>query len=105
MQGYDSFLENTKNIDYVGTRLHGGMRALQHEKRTIILGIDNRAIELNKDYNIPVIEQKNLSDFYYIYIHIYMFDQAYSASHYKDVQYIVVRMCPTWNPRCSNKFI
>ena len=35
---------------------------LQHEKRTIILGIDNRAIELNKDYNIPVIEQKNLSD-------------------------------------------
>ena len=62
LQGYDSFLENTKNIDYVGTRLHGGMRALQHEKRTIILGIDNRAIELNKDYNIPVIEQKNLSD-------------------------------------------
>ena len=44
LQGYDSFLENTKNIDYVGTRLHGGMRALQHEKRTIILGIDNLSL-------------------------------------------------------------
>lgn len=58
LQQYDSLLE--KNIDYVGTRLHGGMRALQHEKRSIILGIDNRAIELNKDYNIPVVQQSEI---------------------------------------------
>ncbi len=57
---YDRFLEENDNIDYVGTRLHGGMRALQHERRTIILGIDNRAIELNRDYNIPVIEMEKI---------------------------------------------
>lgn len=59
LSAYDTFLE-TEKADYVGTRLHGGMRALQHKRRTIILGIDNRAIELHRDYNIPMVKQENL---------------------------------------------
>lgn len=56
---YDSLLKNN-DVDFIGTRLHGGMRALQQRKRTIIIGIDNRAIELKKDFNIPVLEQEKI---------------------------------------------
>ena len=58
---YDSFLD-THDVDFIGTRLHGGIRALQKLKRTIIIGIDNRAIELNRDFNIPVLSQNNISN-------------------------------------------
>lgn len=58
---YDQFLES-EDVDFVGTRLHGGMRALQKKRRTIIIGIDNRAIELHRDFNIPVINQEEISD-------------------------------------------
>ena len=59
LSGYDKFLDNN-DTDYVGTRLHGGIRALQRFKRTIIIGIDNRASELHKDFNIPFISQNEL---------------------------------------------
>ena len=49
-----------RDIDYIGTRLHGGIRALQKGKRTIIIGIDNRSLEMQKDYNLPVIDQNKL---------------------------------------------
>lgn len=60
LEAYDRFLRDTDGLDYVGTRLHGGMRALQYRKRTIIIGIDNRAKELAKDYNIPVVDDKDI---------------------------------------------
>ena len=44
-----------EKIDYVGTRLHVVIKCLQHKKRTIILAIDNRASEMKKDFNLPVI--------------------------------------------------
>lgn len=56
---YDKFLNNNES-DFIGTRLHGGMRALQKLHRTIIIGIDNRAIELHKDFNIPVLNQDEI---------------------------------------------
>ncbi|WP_279123863.1 polysaccharide pyruvyl transferase family protein [Holdemania filiformis] len=49
------------NIDYVGTRLHGGIFAMQHFARSIILIIDNRAREMKEHYNIPAIERNDLS--------------------------------------------
>lgn len=61
LEDYDCFL-STHDVDFVGTRLHGGIRALQHKRRTLIIGIDNRAIELNKDFNLPVLQQKNICD-------------------------------------------
>ena len=48
------------DIDYVGTRLHAGMFALQHKKRTIILAIDNRARDMCKSYDLNVIERSEI---------------------------------------------
>ncbi len=59
LEGYDRFLE-AHDVDFVGTRLHGGMRALQKGKRTLILAIDNRAKELHRDFNIPVLDDTNM---------------------------------------------
>ncbi|MGL4830702.1 MAG: polysaccharide pyruvyl transferase family protein [Vibrio sp.] len=47
------------NVDYIGTRLHGGIRALQKKVRTLILAIDNRAWEKKKDFNLPVVERND----------------------------------------------
>jgi polysaccharide pyruvyl transferase WcaK-like protein len=43
------------DVDYIGTRLHAGVRALQSKKRSLILAVDNRAIEISKDTNLPVV--------------------------------------------------
>lgn len=48
-------------LDYVGTRLHAGIRALQKDQRSLIIGIDNRAIEMNNDFNIPVVKQEDIN--------------------------------------------
>ncbi|HPF12211.1 MAG TPA: polysaccharide pyruvyl transferase family protein [Flavobacteriaceae bacterium] len=60
LRAYDAFLDNN-DTDYVGTRLHGGIRALQKKKRSLIVGIDNRAIEKKKDFNVPVLERAHIS--------------------------------------------
>lgn len=70
LKAFDSVLSN--DVDYVGTRLHAGIRALQKKKRSIIIGIDNRAIEKQKDFNlvcisrneIETLEAKILSEFF-----------------------------------------
>jgi polysaccharide pyruvyl transferase WcaK-like protein len=48
-------LLRTEDVDYIGTRLHAGIRALQHKRRAIIVAIDNRAIEMGKDFNLPIV--------------------------------------------------
>lgn len=48
-----------RDVDYVGTRLHGGLRALQKQKRTLILAIDNRAVEMKEDFNIPCLHRND----------------------------------------------
>ena len=58
LESYDEFLNNN-SCDYVGTRLHGGIRALQKLKRTFIIGIDNRALEM-KEINLPIINRENI---------------------------------------------
>jgi len=60
LEDYDCILQ--KNVDYVGTRLHGGIRALQKFKRTIIIGIDNRAIEKQKDFNIKCLPKDKIDE-------------------------------------------
>ncbi|SDF15545.1 polysaccharide pyruvyl transferase family protein [Sporomusa acidovorans] len=55
---YAKILE--KDIDYVGTRLHGGIYAMQHKKRSIIIVVDHRAREMNKTYKLNCIERNNL---------------------------------------------
>jgi polysaccharide pyruvyl transferase WcaK-like protein len=59
LKEYDSILND--DIDYIGTRLHAGIRALQKYKRSIIIAIDNRAIEKQKDFNITCISRHDIS--------------------------------------------
>ena len=56
---YDDILAKG-NIDFVGSRLHGGIRALNAGCRTIIISVDNRATEIKKDTNLPVIEREDM---------------------------------------------
>ncbi len=59
LEKYDEILM-AGDIDYVGSRLHGGIRALQKKVRTIILGVDNRAKEKQKDFNLKVIAREDV---------------------------------------------
>lgn len=59
LDAYDSLLSGT-DLDYIGSRLHGGMYALQHKKRAIVISIDYRASNMLIDSNI-VIDRKNSS--------------------------------------------
>jgi len=60
LEALDNVLRSTLDIDYVGTRLHAGIRALQFKRRTIILSIDNRASEKAKDFNLPSLPRENV---------------------------------------------
>lgn len=59
LKAYDLLLDEG-NIDYIGTRLHGGIRALNHQVRSIIIGVDNRAMEISKDTGMMVIDRCDL---------------------------------------------
>ncbi len=59
LEDYDALLERG-DIDYVGTRLHAGIRALQKKRRTIILAVDHRALEKKKDFNLTVIDRHDI---------------------------------------------
>ncbi len=50
------------DIDYIGTRLHGGIFVLQQKKRTIIIAIDHRAREMQKTFSIPCIEREEITN-------------------------------------------
>ena len=60
LKSYNQLFINNE-IDFIGTRLHAGIRALQLQKRVIIIGIDNRALEMHKDFNLPVVERHDLN--------------------------------------------
>lgn len=56
-QAYDRLL-NEDDLDYVGTRLHGGVYAMRHKKRAIIIAIDERAREINACNRLNCIERE-----------------------------------------------
>ena len=58
---FKCFLEKNE-CDYIGTRLHAGIMALNHHKRSIIIGVDNRALEISNDTNLEVIDRKSLKE-------------------------------------------
>ena len=60
LRAYDELLRT--EIDYVGNRLHGGIFALQHKRRSIILSIDYRAENMSRTYSIPILKRENVSD-------------------------------------------
>lgn len=62
LKAFDALLEKSDSIDYVGTRLHAGIRAIQHGKRSFIIGVDNRAAEMAKDINLPFVARGNIDE-------------------------------------------
>lgn len=61
VEEYSKVLSKEK-MDYIGNRLHGGIFALQHKCRSIIIGIDYRAEEINKHFSIPYLSRNNMKD-------------------------------------------
>jgi len=59
LNAYNKFLEN-EDVDFVGTRLHGGIRALQRRRRALILAVDNRATEIGRDIGLPVLQRTDV---------------------------------------------
>lgn len=57
----DKILEN-EDIDYVGTRLHAGIRSLNFLKRSLIIAVDNHARAIHNDTNLPIMERCEIED-------------------------------------------
>jgi len=53
----DKFIDSQISFDYIGTRLHGGIKCLCSKKRSLILEIDNRAKEIAQDTHIPTLDR------------------------------------------------
>lgn len=49
-----------EQADYVGNRLHAGIYALRKGCRSLVIAIDNRATEIGKDTNLPVIQRNKV---------------------------------------------
>lgn len=59
LKEYDQILEKD-NLDYVGTRLHAGIRAMNKGHRSLIISIDNRAECISKDTGLPIIKREDV---------------------------------------------
>lgn len=55
----DRFIDSDVDFDYIGTRLHGGVRCLAKARRSLIIAIDNRAKEISSDTNLPVVDRND----------------------------------------------
>ena len=60
-EAYDNFL-NTHKADYVGTRLHGGIYAMRHQKRSVILAIDERALGIHQSNHLNCITKERIEE-------------------------------------------
>jgi polysaccharide pyruvyl transferase WcaK-like protein len=47
-------LLDEEDVEFVGARLHGGIRALQRRRRALIVPVDNRATEISKVTQLPI---------------------------------------------------
>lgn len=54
LKAFEDILKE-QGIDYVGTRLHGGIHALNHGRRAIIVEVDNRATEIAASTGLPTV--------------------------------------------------
>lgn len=59
VEEYNTFLINN-DCDFVGTRLHAGIKAMQNYRRAIIIIVDNRARSMKRDYNLNCIERNEI---------------------------------------------
>jgi polysaccharide pyruvyl transferase WcaK-like protein len=60
VSAYNRVLDE-EDVDVVGSRLHGGIRALQRGRRALIIPVDNRAVEMGKTTAIPTEARENIA--------------------------------------------
>jgi len=59
LEAFDELLRSERELDYVGTRLHGGVRAMQHGRRTLIVSIDHRSASIARDVGLCVVSRSD----------------------------------------------
>ena len=59
LDDYETLLKTTE-VDYIGTRLHGGIFALQNKRRAIIIAVDHRAQGMAKENNLIVVNRDDV---------------------------------------------
>jgi hypothetical protein len=60
LAAYDALLSD--GADFVGTRLHAGIRAMQLGQYARIVPVDNRAAEMGRDFDLPLITFANIEE-------------------------------------------
>lgn len=60
LNAYRELLNFEDGLDYVGTRLHAGIYAMRYKRRSVIIGVDNRASEISKDTGLLVLERSEI---------------------------------------------
>lgn len=60
-EDYDRFLTENE-CDYVGTRLHGGIYAMRHARRSIIISFDERARAINERNHLNCVDKDNIEE-------------------------------------------
>lgn len=50
------------SVDYIGTRLHAGIFAMQHKVRSFIISIDNRSADINQTNRINLISRNDVNN-------------------------------------------
>ena len=73
LRALDKALANGE-CDYVGTRLHAGIRALQNSVRAFIVGVDNRSIEMGRDFSLPILNLDSIANWHNIISGAYKLD-------------------------------
>ncbi|XGV94856.1 MAG: polysaccharide pyruvyl transferase family protein [Leptolyngbya sp. BL-A-14] len=53
----ENLLQSDLPLDYIGTRLHGGIRCLLARRRSLILKIDHRATEIAQETGLPSVDR------------------------------------------------
>lgn len=51
-----------EEVDYIGTRLHAGIRSMNIGNRSLVIGVDNRARAMKHDINLPVLERNEMQE-------------------------------------------
>jgi Polysaccharide pyruvyl transferase len=60
LSSYQSALEKG-NIDYIGTRLHAGIYAMNKKVRSIILVVDNRTQDMKASFNLHAVPRNDIA--------------------------------------------
>jgi polysaccharide pyruvyl transferase WcaK-like protein len=58
---FEDFLANGPAFDYIGTRLHGGIRCMLAGRRALIVEVDNRATEMARDVGLPTAKRGDIA--------------------------------------------